>query len=86
MTLRRMLIKFEVIYDSHHGELKDWDELDEIYRETIQGSASGSWSVEEVKDLTDKEAAELLEKQGSDPAFLLGEPEAAVDPEEPGSP
>jgi len=47
--------------------------IESLGHDIIHGDLSGSWEIIYHKELTDKECAEELIKQGSDPSFLLGE-------------
>ena len=67
--LYKTVIVFEVLHE--HIMPSDMD-LPDIVRETISGGWSGSWEAN-TQRVTESEMADLLEAQGSDPAFLLGE-------------
>ncbi|HIK62251.1 MAG TPA: hypothetical protein EYF98_16360 [Planctomycetes bacterium] len=67
--LYRTVITFEVLHEGLIPE--DW-ELGEIVRETLQGRYSGSWIAAE-RPVTQDQMVALLEAQGTDPSFLLGD-------------
>lgn len=65
----RTVIKVEVLSeDPYHPQ-----SLKQIARDTYDGDCSGHWEVESSQEVPPAEMAKLLEKQGSDPAFLLGD-------------
>lgn len=58
--------------DLHEGIIPSDMDLQDIVAETVSGSYSGDWTSESVR-VSRSEMADLLEGQGSDPAFLLGD-------------
>jgi len=50
-------------------------DLDDLNYEIMEGGASGKVTVESSLEVTREQMAILLEAQGSDPSFLIGEEE-----------
>lgn len=73
--LYRIVYQFEVLCDSpvHQEPLS----LRDIDYEVNQGHASGVFLDTIVEEVTRERMATLLEAQGSDPAFLLGDEETS---------
>lgn len=65
----RTVIEVEVLTEGEYypGSLED------VARDIVYGDASGDWSVKSSRRVSRKTMARLLEKQGSDPSFLLGD-------------
>lgn len=52
----------------------DWS-LKEIAHDIVSGDSSGIYEVLDSREISKKDMAEALQRQGSDPEFLLGEEE-----------
>jgi len=69
MTVHKTIIQVEILTDGEYTP----ETLAQIAQDMISGDASGNWGVTSQTPLKDTDAARELERQGSDPAFLLGE-------------
>ena len=69
MAIRKSIIHYEVIYDDEDCSL-DCVDLAEIHHLTMEGPASGRFLDSDETILTNEEAFEALQEQGSDPDFL----------------
>ena len=65
----RTVITIEVITEGGYYP----DSLEQVDYDIMQGEASGSWDITESEEVSGERAAELLQAQGSDPSFLLGD-------------
>ena len=68
-SLKKTVLKVEVL---SFGEWR-WESLGDVAYAITEGECSGNVSEESVTFLTEEQMARELEKQGSDPSFLLGE-------------
>lgn len=73
MSLKRTVVEVEVLWDDEITTKISNLTLDQIAYEIVYGHASGVVSFTSDKVLTKKQMAKALERQGSDPAFLLGD-------------
>jgi len=69
MELYRTIIKIEILSEGPY----DPDDISSVAYDIVEGDCSGSWEIESSETLTELEMAAALEKQGSDPSFILGE-------------
>lgn len=67
----RTVIEVEVLTK---GEYEP-DSLEQVARDIVYGDASGDWKVVKSEKVSRKRMAKLLEAQGSDASFLLGDDE-----------
>jgi hypothetical protein len=75
MSLKRMVIVYEVLYDDETIPDHFLDSIDNISYQTSEGNASGMMLASNVQ-IVDREAMRgLLIAQLSDPEFLLGDEE-----------
>ena len=65
----RTLIVVEVLSDK---PVSDWS-LSEIAHEIVDGESSGCVEVKDAREISNHDMYDLLNEQGSDPEFLLGE-------------
>jgi hypothetical protein len=65
----RTVIRVEVLTEGPY----DPEGLADVAEDIVHGDASGRWEVELSEEVSKEKMAELLEAQGSDPEFLLGE-------------
>ena len=65
---KKTTIQVEVISDGYW----EWGNLYDVVYAIDGGPCSGAYFVKETKFLSEEEAAEALEEQGTDPEFLLG--------------
>jgi hypothetical protein len=69
MAIRKSIIRYEVVYDDAELNL-DCLSLSDIDYLTMEGEASGRFLDSDEKILSNEEAYEALEAQGSDPEFM----------------
>lgn len=74
----RTVIEVEVLTKGDYAP----DDLGDVARDITHGDASGKWEVKAQEEVTRDQMRELLKKQGSDPAFLLGDEEDDDDEED----
>lgn len=74
MAFRKMVLQIEVLFDDTITDDSSFGDLDTIKYEITEGHSSGG-PIKAVSDekVSPQEMAKLLEDQGSDPSFLLGE-------------
>lgn len=63
----KTVIKIEVISE---GKVPDFDGLGSLYYFITEGNGSGQYDTVSTKELSSKQAAKELIKQGSDPEFF----------------
>jgi hypothetical protein len=67
----KQVIKVVVLSEGYDGGgPPNWQRLEDVARDIIYGDCSGEWHVDETVELTPKQVAEELMKQGSDPGFF----------------
>jgi hypothetical protein len=69
--LRRTVIQMELLSSDADGPVPTG--IDEIAYSITEGDVSGKWGVVQTQEVGRDDMARLLEAQGSDPAFILGE-------------
>lgn len=65
----RTVIFIEVLTEGPYNP----ESLHQIGNDINYGDASGTWDITEVEEIDSVRVAQLLEEQGSDPSFLLGD-------------
>ena len=70
MALIKKVIQIELLYDDEISPNPSNLELEQIGYEMIEGSMSGVSKEISHKELTKKQMARALRRQGSDPSFL----------------
>lgn len=67
--LYKTIIKIEVLSNGPYAP----ENIENIAHDIIEGDCSGTWDIESEESLSELEMAAALQKQGSDPGFLLGD-------------
>jgi len=75
MALIKKVIQIELLYDDEITRDPEIMELADIGYEMTEGSMSGVTKLISHKELTKKQMAKALQKQGSDSTFLCGDDE-----------
>lgn len=71
MDEQRKFYKARIVVEIISDRQVDFDNLADVEYEITVGHSSGQWSIGPWKELTREQARKGLEKQGTDPSFLL---------------